>query len=99
MIMIGFDDEKGPQVYKTDPAGYFCGYKATAAGVKQIEANSYLEKKIKKKQDFTFSETVEVSHFDSEYDPHSNYRYNLLDIMIIAWICTLQVLLYFTCSP
>lgn len=60
MIMIGYDDEKGPQLYKTDPAGYFCGYKATAAGVKQIEANSFLEKKIKKKPVFTFSETVET---------------------------------------
>ena len=60
MILIGFDDETGPQVYKTDPAGYYSGYKATAAGVKQLEANNYLEKKIKKKHDFTNSEAVEV---------------------------------------
>lgn len=61
MILIGYDDENGPQVYKTDPAGYFCGYKATAAGVKQLEANSFLEKKIKKKQDFSFNETAEIA--------------------------------------
>ena len=60
MVLIAYDEENGPQVYKADPAGYYCGYKATAAGVKQLEANSYLEKKIKKKQDFTQSETVEV---------------------------------------
>ena len=60
MILIAFDDENGPQVYKTDPAGYYCGYKATSAGVKQLEANSFLEKKIKKKQDYNFAETVEV---------------------------------------
>lgn len=60
MILIAYDDENGPQVLKTDPAGYFCGYKATAAGVKQLEANSYLEKKIKKKQDHNNTETVEV---------------------------------------
>ena len=60
MMLIGYDDEKGPQVFKTDPAGYFCGYKATAAGVKQMEANSFLEKKIKKRQDYNQSETVEV---------------------------------------
>jgi 20S proteasome subunit alpha 1 len=52
MIVLGYDDEHGPQVFKCDPAGYYCGYKATAAGVKQLEANSFLEKKIKKKQDF-----------------------------------------------
>ena len=60
MILVGYDDENGPQVYKTDPAGYYCGYKATAAGVKQLEANGFLEKRIKKKADFTFAETVEV---------------------------------------
>lgn len=60
MMLIAYDDENGAQVYKTDPAGYFCGYKATAAGVKQLEANSFLEKKIKKKSELNFEETVEV---------------------------------------
>jgi hypothetical protein len=60
MIVIGVDDECGPQVYKCDPAGYYCGFKATAAGVKQTEATSFLEKKVKKKLDLTFKETVEV---------------------------------------
>ena len=60
MILIAYDDENGPQVFKTDPAGYFCGYKATTAGVKQLESNSFLEKKIKKKQDYSLEETIEV---------------------------------------
>lgn len=61
MILIGYDAELGPQVYKTDPAGYYCGFKATAAGVKQLEANSFLEKKIKKKNEFSNSEAVEIA--------------------------------------
>ncbi|XP_046359134.1 proteasome subunit alpha type-6-like [Haliotis cracherodii] len=61
MIMIGYDDEKGPIVLKTDPAGYYSGFKATSAGVKQLEANSFLEKKIKKKQDFTYNEAAEIA--------------------------------------
>ncbi|XP_045187174.1 proteasome subunit alpha type-6-like [Mercenaria mercenaria] len=61
MILIGYDQEIGPQVYKTDPAGYFCGFKATTAGVKQLEANSFLEKKIKRKQDFTYNEAIEIA--------------------------------------
>jgi len=27
MILIGWDDEIGPQLYKCDPAGYYVGYK------------------------------------------------------------------------
>lgn len=61
MILIGYDEEFGAQVYKTDPAGYYCGFKATAAGVKQLEANSFLEKKIKKKNEFTDSEAIEMA--------------------------------------
>ena len=60
-ILIAFDDERGPQLYKADPAGYFCGYKATSAGVKQTEANNYLEKKVRKKPVWNYPETVDVS--------------------------------------
>ncbi len=36
-ILIAIDEERGPQLFKTDPAGYFVGYKATAAGASRIE--------------------------------------------------------------
>jgi 20S proteasome subunit alpha 1 len=48
MIMIGLDPEFGPQCFKLDPAGYFVGFHATAAGQKQQEAMNHLEKKWKK---------------------------------------------------
>lgn len=47
MILVSVDDEKGPQVYKVDPAGHYYGYKATAAGVKEQEAVNFLEKQFK----------------------------------------------------
>lgn len=63
MILIAYDDEKGPLIYKTDPAGYFCSYRAIGVGAKQTEVNSYFEKKIKKKQDYTSDEAVQVRYF------------------------------------
>jgi 20S proteasome subunit alpha 1 len=61
MILIGWDDENGPQLFKADPAGYFCGYKATAAGVKHLEAGNFLEKRIRKKQDYNYNGAVELA--------------------------------------
>jgi len=32
MILGAFDDERGPQLFRVDPAGHYVGYKACAAG-------------------------------------------------------------------
>lgn len=61
MTLIAFDDDLGPCVYKTDPAGYYCGFRAISVGVKQTEANSYLEKKLKKKIDFDEDEAIQLA--------------------------------------
>ncbi|KAI5296135.1 Proteasome subunit YC7alpha/Y8 (protease yscE subunit 7) [Ascosphaera acerosa] len=45
--LISLDSEFGPQLFKCDPAGYFVGYKATAAGPKQQDIMNHLEKKLK----------------------------------------------------
>lgn len=60
-IFAAFDDEKGPQLYRCDPAGYFSGFKACAAGQKEQEANNFLEKAIKANPSMTFEETIETA--------------------------------------
>ncbi|KHJ91884.1 peptidase, T1 family [Oesophagostomum dentatum] len=61
MIMISFDDEDGAVVFKVDPAGYYRGMKAVSVGVKQVTASSFLEKKIKKKADLNYDETIQLA--------------------------------------
>jgi 20S proteasome subunit alpha 1 len=50
VILVGTVDENGvnvPQLYKVDPAGYYAGYRAAAAGQREVEATNFLEKKMK----------------------------------------------------
>jgi len=60
-IFIALDDEKGPSIYKVDPAGHFLGYKACAAGTKEQEATNALEKTVRKKEDMTQEETIQAA--------------------------------------
>lgn len=61
--LISVDFENGSQLYKCDPAGYYVGYKATAAGPKQQEALTYFEKKLKNKDyaDGSWEDVVELA--------------------------------------
>merc|ERR1712085_58712 len=43
LLIVGVDDEKGPQVLKVDPAGHFLPFKGTASGAKEQEATNFLE--------------------------------------------------------
>lgn len=60
-MLIGIDEEVGPQLFKCDPAGYFVGYKATGAGAKDQETINFLEKKLKDKPDLSFDESVQLA--------------------------------------
>ncbi|XP_026499928.1 proteasome subunit alpha type-6-like [Nymphalis io] len=61
MMLIAYDDETGPNVYKTDPSGYYCSYKAVAAGSKATDANAYLEKKLKKRADLSSDDAIQLA--------------------------------------
>ena len=46
---MSIDEEKGPQIFKIDPAGHCEGYKGCTSGAKDQEAMTLLEKAYKKK--------------------------------------------------
>ncbi|KAF6776887.1 hypothetical protein AHF37_03481 [Paragonimus kellicotti] len=62
MLAISFDQEYGkPMLYKVDPSGFVAGHKAVAVGDKQVPAMTYLEKEIRKKENYNLEEAIEVA--------------------------------------
>jgi len=66
MIIIGIDVEgenRIPQLFRCDPAGYYVGYKATSAGQKEQEANNFLEKRYKTDPNpsLSYDDTVQLA--------------------------------------
>nr|WCZ58374.1 20S proteasome subunit alpha A-2 [Paratrimastix eleionoma] len=51
VILFTVDDERGPQLFKCEPSGFYAGYKATATGIKEAEAINTLEKKLRPPRD------------------------------------------------
>ncbi|EFJ07155.1 hypothetical protein SELMODRAFT_272088 [Selaginella moellendorffii] len=60
-MIIAIDEEKGPQLFKCDPAGHYVGYRATSAGLKEQEAVNILEKKMKNNPQLSYDETVQTA--------------------------------------
>lgn len=61
VILFGIDEERGPQLYRIDPSGDFCGYKATASGEKDATATSYLEKCLQKGPVNSFEDATRIA--------------------------------------
>lgn len=85
MILLGYDIELGPLVYRTDPAGYFCGYRATAAGVKATEAHSQLEKKMKKKtSEVSFEDAMEIAISTLQHVLSADFKPSEIEVAVIT---------------
>ncbi|OQS02897.1 proteasome subunit alpha type-6 [Thraustotheca clavata] len=83
-ILISVDDEKGPQLYKTDPAGHYWGYKATSAGVKDQEAQNYLEKKIKANDSMDHETTIHTAITCLQSVLSADFKPSEIEVGIIA---------------
>jgi len=84
MILIGYDIEMGPLIYRTDPAGYYCGYRATSAGVKATEANSQLEKKMKTTtSDLKFDDAMEIAVSTLQHVLSADFKPSEIEVSVI----------------
>lgn len=72
-IVFGYDDSTEEfSLYKVDPSGFCCAYRALSAGVKETDGTSYLEKKMgdfedsEKTVEFVLRSLQEVCNTDFE---------------------------------
>mmetsp|Transcript_103241 Transcript_103241/g.154714 ORF Transcript_103241/g.154714 Transcript_103241/m.154714 type:complete len:250 (-) Transcript_103241:107-856(-) len=61
-IILGIDEEMGPQLFKCDPSGFYSSHLACAIGEKETEISNYLRKKIKLNSEKPNSSFVTVSN-------------------------------------
>jgi len=83
-IFIGIDDEKGPQLFRCDPAGHYVGFKACAAGAKEQEANNLLEKKFKQSPNLTFKQAVETAMMTLQTVVGSDLKATDLEVAVVT---------------
>ncbi len=84
-MLCAIDDEKGPTLYKVDPAGYFMGYRAVAAGVKEQDAINFLEKHMKKKGwDMDLKQAVELAIETMQAIMGQEYKSTDLEIGVVS---------------
>ncbi|CAK9149468.1 unnamed protein product [Ilex paraguariensis] len=83
-MVLGIDDEKGPQLFKCDPAGHFFGHKATSAGSKDQEAINFLEKKMKNDPAFSFEETVQTAISALQSVLQEDFKANEIEVGVVS---------------
>lgn len=84
MILISCESELGPSIYKVDPAGYYCGFFACSAGVKQIEANAFLEKKFKSKDEYSTPEAIQLAITALSTVLSADFKPNEIEVGIVT---------------
>ncbi|KAJ4821222.1 Proteasome subunit alpha type [Rhynchospora pubera] len=83
-MVLGIDEEKGPQLFKCDPAGHFFGHKATSAGLKEQEAINFLEKKMKNDAAFSYDETVQTAISALQSVLQEDFKATEIEVGVVA---------------
>lgn len=80
LTFCAVDDEFGPMLFKTDPAGYYVGARANATGPKQQELITALEKKYKKDVKGDWQQIVEFAIVTLSNVLNTEFRKNDIEI-------------------
>jgi len=92
MLLIGVDDERGPQVYKVDPAGHYFSYKAAASGKSEQDAMNYLEKKVNELPNLDENLTVEMAISCMQYVLSTDFKGEEIEVGVVTGKGSLRVL-------
>lgn len=89
LTIIGIDEELGPCLYKCDPAGYFVGYRACAAGAKDQEAVNFLSNKFKAKDgeppvDLNEEDTVHTAISALQHVLSADFKPDEIEVAVVS---------------
>jgi len=84
MMAISWEKDKGPSLFRSDPAGYYSAHNGWVIGGKQTEGVSWLEKQFKQKSDLTREETIQmaISCLSSVF--HSDFKASDIEVAVIG---------------
>lgn len=84
MLFIGYDDEKGAQLFKVDLAGHYLPYKATAMGKYEQEAMNFLDKRVGDLSALDEDNTVEMAIMAMQHVLASDFKGTEVEVGVIA---------------
>jgi 20S proteasome subunit alpha 1 len=84
VLIIGIDEESGPQLFRCDPAGTFAGFQACAVGQKDVESFNFLEKKLKKEPKLNHDETVQLAISTLQNVLSSDFKPSDIEVAVVS---------------
>lgn len=82
ILMIGWDEERGSQVYKIELSGQFVSYKAAATGKYEAEAMNFLEKRVDSLSTLSEPDAIELAISTMQYILSTDFKSSELEVGI-----------------
>lgn len=84
-MLCSIDDEKGPQLFRIDPTGTALGYRGASAGVKEQEALSLLEKKLKDpNEELNEDQTIQAAIHSLQVCLSSDFKSSDIEVGLVS---------------